>query len=88
MKAQEQDSLGQKMFLQQLSTPCFHGAVVKAPLPGSQFPLMMVALIIANRDRLQSVKRIRAVMSENRNVSHAKEIQSFCFVLFFNMFRF
>lgn len=54
MKAKEQDSLREKMFLQQLSTPCFHGTVVKVPVSGSQFSLMMVALIIANRDRLQT----------------------------------
>lgn len=38
MKAKEQDSLGQKMFLQQLSTPCFHGAVVEVAVPGSVPP--------------------------------------------------
>lgn len=38
MKAKEQDSHGQKMFLQQLSTPCFHGAVVEVAVPGSVPP--------------------------------------------------
>lgn len=48
--------------------------------------LMMVALLIAHRDRLQNVKRIRAVVSENRNVSHAEWMYSFLNVFRFKIF--
>lgn len=53
MKAKEQDSLGQKMFLQQLTLRAFTALLWKL-LFQAQFPLMMVAFIIANRDRLQT----------------------------------
>lgn len=65
-KAKEQDSL------MQLNTPCALTTVMKVTGLGLHFSLMMVALMISNSDGLQSVKRIRAVASENRNISHTE----------------
>lgn len=69
-KAKEQDGLMQKVFPQQLNTPCALTTVIKVTGLSLHFSLMMVALMISNSDGLQSLKRIRAVASENRNISH------------------